>query len=56
MRKRFAAIAGLLLVVCAALVVPVSTALAGSPGIASTVGSSGTTSTRTGGFTPSGER
>ena len=54
MRKRFAAIAGLLLVVGAALVVPVGTALANSPGIPSSVGSSGTTSIRTGGFTPSG--
>ena len=54
MRKRIAAIAGLLLVVSAALVVPVSTALASSPGIASNVGASGTTSIRTGGFTPSG--
>ena len=54
MRKRFAAAVGMLLVVAAALVVPAGTALAGSPGIATTIGSSGTTSPRTGGFTPSG--
>ena len=45
----------MLLIVSAALVVPVGTALASSPGIASNVGSSGTTSIRTGGFTPSGD-
>ncbi len=45
---------GLLLIVAAALVVPAGTALASSPGVATTIGSSGTTSPRTGGFTPSG--
>ncbi len=54
-RKRFAAALGMLLIASAALAVPVSTALASSPGIASNVGSSGTTSIRTGGFTPSGD-
>ena len=54
MRKRFAAAMGMLLIVAAALTVPAGTALAGSPGVATTIGSSGTTSPRTGGFTPSG--
>ena len=54
MRKRFAAAMGMLLVAAAAMAVPAGTALAGSPGVATTIGSSGTTSPRTGGFTPSG--
>ena len=54
MRKRFAAAVGMLLIAAAAMAVPAGTALAGSPGVATTIGSSGTTSPRTGGFTPSG--
>jgi hypothetical protein len=52
--KRIAAAMGMLLIVVAALTVPAGAALAGSPGVATTIGSSGTTSPRTGGFTPSG--
>jgi hypothetical protein len=44
----------MLLIAAAAMAVPAGTALAGSPGVATTIGSSGTTSPRTGGFTPSG--
>jgi len=55
MRKRFAASAGLLLVVSAALIIPTGIATASSPGIAGTVHAGGTTSARTGGFTPSDE-
>jgi hypothetical protein len=54
-RKRLAAASGMLLVASAALVVPVGTVLASSPGVATSVSPSGTTSPRTGGFTPSGD-
>ena len=53
-RKYLAAASSLALLASVALAVPVSTALAGSPGVATSVTATGTTSPTTGDFTPSG--
>jgi hypothetical protein len=53
-RKSLAAIASLALLASLAIVVPAGTALAASQGATRSVAAAGTTSPRTGGFTPSG--